>query len=325
MPDPSPTDTLAAFTLTYPFPIAFALKEAVLGATDDERRVRGIIQTFTLGIQYAALVCAGEYARADYRDEQLSWSLESLKRPLISHFANFLQAALRSFAAWSLTPLVADLPAFGSSLQVKVGVPVMVDGVEREKSLTVPKALEELRNTLAHRAFHADWPRLAGRYLGHLTTFLQALDWCRRYPLLRLVGDGRVVRLMGAATQFAAEPLPDAALPELARAQQEGRLSGLLLAGAGLTRFLSLPAADPGDRRRQRGRQPRPHPPGRVRVRQALRRPSRPRGGAHDRLGRQSGLLVPLRLLRPGAPGARVQGGRRRGPRPVPPRRLPRP
>jgi tetratricopeptide (TPR) repeat protein len=239
---PGPSDPIFDAVLArYPFPIAFALKEAVLDAPDDERRVRGLIQTFTLGIQYAALVCAGEYARAGYRDEQLSWSLEGLKRPLVSHFASFVRAALKSMQQQAVEPLVAELPAFAARLdQAKVTVPVMVDGKPRDQSMPVPKALEQLRNTLAHHAFAADWPALAGRYLPHLATFLEALDWSARYPLLRLVGGGQMVRLMGAGTQFAAEPLPDAALAELARAQKEGELSGLLLADSGLGQFLGL-------------------------------------------------------------------------------------
>jgi tetratricopeptide (TPR) repeat protein len=239
MPD-SPT-VLADVARTYPFPIAFALREAVLDAPDDERRVRGIVQTFTLGIQYAALICAGEYARADYRDEQLSWSLESLKRPLVSHFANFVRAALKSLRTNGVTPLAAELADFSAWLdRTKVPVPVVVDDAVRENSLPVAKALEELRNTLAHRTFHADWTGLVASYLPHLTAFLDALGRTARYPLLRLVDGGRMVRLTGAATTFPDEPLPDAALPELARAQRGGQLSGLLLADAGLTRFLSL-------------------------------------------------------------------------------------
>jgi len=238
---PQSPAVLADVAHTYPFPIAFALREAVLDAPDDERRVRGIVQTFTLGIQYAALVCAGEYARADYKDEQLSWSLESLKRPLVSHFSNFVRAALKSLGQNGVVPLVAELADFSAWLdRTKVPVPVVVDGAVRENSLPVAKALEELRNTLAHRTFHADWPGLVARYLPHLTTFLDALSWSARYPLLRLVDGGRMVRLTGAATTFTDEPLPDAALPELARAQREGRLSGLLLADAALAQFLSL-------------------------------------------------------------------------------------
>src|SRR5262245_13742466 len=112
MPDPSAA--LADVTRSYPFPIAFPLKEAVLDAPDDERRVRGIVQTFILGIQYAALVCAGEYARSAYRGDQLSWSLESLKRPLVSHFAHFVRAALKSLGQQGIAPLVGELADFSA-------------------------------------------------------------------------------------------------------------------------------------------------------------------------------------------------------------------
>ena len=129
---------LADVARAYPFPIAFPLKEGVLDAADDERRVRGIIQTFTLGIQYAALVCASEYARADYRDEQFSWSLESLKRPLVSHFANCVRAALKSLGQQGVVPLVGELADFSAWLdRTKIVVPAMVDNAVRENALPV--------------------------------------------------------------------------------------------------------------------------------------------------------------------------------------------
>jgi tetratricopeptide (TPR) repeat protein len=239
MPD-SPA-VLADVARAYPFPIAFALREAVLDAPDDERRVRGIVKTFTLGIQYAALVCVGEYARADYKDPRLSASLEGLRVPKVSDFGKLVHTALDSFASHGVAPLVAELADFRAALAGgRVRVPDPTDGTAAEKPLPVLQALERLRNALAHEGFEFDWPRLAERYSPLLTEFLGALGWTARYPLLRLLDGGRLVRLMGCATSFADEPLPDAALPELGRAQAEGRLSGLLLADAGLTRFLSL-------------------------------------------------------------------------------------
>jgi hypothetical protein len=45
---------------------------------------------------------------------------------------------------------------------------------------------------------------------------------------------------MGAETTFTPEPIPDAALEELARAQRAGELTGLLLADPSLSRFRTL-------------------------------------------------------------------------------------
>jgi hypothetical protein len=55
------------------------------------------------------------------------------------------------------------------------------------------------------------------------------MAWCERYPLLRLLSGGQCLRLMGVETTFTPEPIPDAALEELARAQRAGELTGLLL------------------------------------------------------------------------------------------------
>jgi hypothetical protein len=166
MSTPVTEQTFNRFVEDFPFPIAFALKESVIEAPDAEHQVRGIIQTFTTGIQFVALICASEYARAEYRDIHLSWSFETLKRPLISHFFNFTSAAAKSFQKNSVTPLVAELGAFVEKMeQTHVVVPVMVDNVPRDQSLRLRKALEELRNTLAHKRYWANWPELAAQYL----------------------------------------------------------------------------------------------------------------------------------------------------------------
>lgn len=210
-------------------------------APDQERRLRGMIQTFTASIQYAALICVSEYARANYCDENLSWSMERLKRPLISDFFNFVAASHASLRQRGISPLIAENEAFGMQMeQTRVSVPVMVDEVPREQSLLLRKALMELRNTLGHKLYQANWAQLVKQYLPHLLAFLRAMEWCTRYPLLRIVDNDRMVRLMGANTPFKSEPIPEAAHEELARAHQKGEFSGLLLADPTLTRFLNL-------------------------------------------------------------------------------------
>jgi tetratricopeptide (TPR) repeat protein len=62
----------------------------------------------------------------------------------------------------------------------------------------------------------------------------------RRYPLIRLLGGGKCLRLMGAETIFTPEPIPEEAFEELARAQRAGELTGLLLADPTLSRFRTL-------------------------------------------------------------------------------------
>src|ERR1700755_1246647 len=225
----------------FPLPIAFVFREAVMKAPDQERRLRGIIQTFTTSIQYAALICASEYARANYRDENLSWSLERLRRPLISDFFNFITASTASLRQHGISPLVTEIEASDAQMKhTRVAVPVMVDDAPHEQSLLWSKALMEMRNTLGHKLYQANWAKLADQYMPHLTTFLRIMEWCARYPLLRIANDGRMVRLMGATTQFTSEPIPEAAREELARAHHQGEFSGLLLADATLTRFLNL-------------------------------------------------------------------------------------
>jgi tetratricopeptide (TPR) repeat protein len=224
-----------------PFPLAFVLREAVLEAGDDERRVRGIIQTFTTGIQYAALICASQYAREDYLDEHLSWSLERLKRPLISDLFNFVKTAVDSLARRGASPFVAEMGEFAAALErTRVSVPVMIDGRPREQSLLLRKALVELRNTLGHKLYQADWGQLSAQYLPHLMRFLDALSWCAEYPLLRVLGEESAARLVGAEPRFATEPLPPGARAELAGSRAEAETSGLMLANRELTRFLNL-------------------------------------------------------------------------------------
>ena len=66
------------------------------------------------------------------------------------------------------------------------------------------------------------------------------MDWCARYPLLRVVSDRQWIRLMGASSTSTTESIPDSALDELTEARQAGGLTGLLLADPTLSRFLTL-------------------------------------------------------------------------------------
>lgn len=226
---------------SFPFPLAYSYKESVLEAPNDEERVRGIIQTFTTGIQYTALICASEYARADYKDEHLSWSLERLKRPLISDFFNFVNAAVTSLRQHEVAPLILELEDFASEMErMRVEVPVMVDDEPRVKQLLLRKALVELRNTLGHKLYKPNWAELSAQYLPHLEHFLSSMAWCAKYPLLRVLNEEEMARLTGAKPLFASELLPEKSRDEIARAKAEGEMTGLLLADDSFNRFLNL-------------------------------------------------------------------------------------
>jgi tetratricopeptide (TPR) repeat protein len=237
-----PTDSnMQSLQSDYPFPIAFVFSEAVINAPDYERCLRGIIQTFTTGIHYTAMIYASEYARANYQDERVSWSLERLKRPLISDFFHFITTADASLREHGISPLVTEGKAFGEEMeQTRVVVPKMVDDSPREQMFLLSKALMEMRNILGHKLYQANWALLVEQYLPHLLLFLRALEWSRRYPLLRVVGDGQMTRLMGATISDTSEPIPEAVREELARSQAAKEFSVLLLADATLTRFLNL-------------------------------------------------------------------------------------
>lgn len=227
-------DDLARTVLeTFPFPIAFVYREAVVEAPDAAARVRGIIQTFTVGIQYAALIAAGEYARAAFVDDGATAALERLRRPLLSHFFGVIQAAVDAFRRRGHVPLVTEWAAFIDRLErERFEETVLVDAAPRAQTLGLARALMELRNTLAHRAFCPDYAALAASYLPGLHRYLDALSWTARYPLRRLVGPDQWACLMGSGPRFAAAPIPDEALEALAEARREGTWSGLLLTDA---------------------------------------------------------------------------------------------
>jgi tetratricopeptide (TPR) repeat protein len=229
-------------TTQYPFPIAFVYRESYLRESDPEQRVRGIIQTFTTSIQYTALICLSEYARArdsqnrPLREPRVAGALERLKRPLISQFFEFVNAATTCFRQHGLLRpvprvLVPELHDFAQKLeQERTRVPILVDGRIHEQPFLLRKALVELRNTLGHRTYRPNWGDLDARYTPLLHRFLDLMSWCARYPLYRLAGDGRWACLRGAEPCFATEPMPDSALDELRRAQLEQALGNLVLA-----------------------------------------------------------------------------------------------
>lgn len=226
---------------SFPFPLAFVLKDAVLDATDDERCVRGIIKVFTVAIQYVALICAGEYARADYLDERLSWHLERLKRPLISDFFVFVNASVSSFSKHSLKPLVSELHGFALEMEQKrVEVPVLVDDRPLVQSLLLRKALVELRNTLAHRTFQPNWTALKGDYLPLLEMFLTSLQWSTRYPLFRLSDENGLTRLMGNNFSTASEAVPAAFNLRCKNRGSTGETNSLFLGNESMSQFLDL-------------------------------------------------------------------------------------
>jgi hypothetical protein len=235
------TASLQKALSTYPFPLAFVLRTDVLDVTDPGRQAEGLIRLANTALHYAALVAVGDYAAAPFRDEQVSYRLERLKRPFISDFGNFLRAAVPALQRQG----VLFIPELAASLRLaqeeKVRALRMGErGLEEGDRLPLLDALVNLRNALAHDRYRGRWQAFVDAHTPLVARFLDLLGWCAGYPLLRLVGAGRWVRLMGATPTFTAEPIPDAALTELARSQRQGQLTGLLLADPGGTRFLTL-------------------------------------------------------------------------------------
>ena len=112
-------------------------------------------------------------------------------------------------------------------------------GLEEQK-MPLLDALVNLRNAIRHGKWRGRWEAFIEHHAPLVADFLRLMAWCERYPLLRLLGKGQCIRLMGAETTFATEPVPDTALEELAQAQKAGELTGLLLADPSLSRFRTL-------------------------------------------------------------------------------------
>jgi tetratricopeptide (TPR) repeat protein len=109
-----------------------------------------------------------------------------------------------------------------------------------EREMPLLDALVNLRNAIRHGRWVGRFEAFIEHHAPLIADFLHLMAWCERYPLLRLLRGGQCLRLMGAETTFTPEPIPDAALEELARAQRAGELTGLLLADPSLSRFRTL-------------------------------------------------------------------------------------
>ncbi len=225
---------------TYPFPLAFILQVDVLQAGTAQAQAEGLIRLANAALQYAALIAVSSYVAAPFKHERVSYAFERLKRPLVSDFANFLRASvpvLRAQGALFVPELATTLGRFqGEQVQaLRMGE----HGLE-ERPLPLLDAVVNLRNALAHDRYRGRWAQFVERHAPLVARLLDAMDWCVRYPLLRLVAGGQWVPLMGAEPTFPIQPIPATALDELARAQQAGELTGLLVGDPARTRFLNL-------------------------------------------------------------------------------------
>jgi tetratricopeptide (TPR) repeat protein len=225
---------------TYPFPVAFVLHTEVLNAATARDRAEGLIRLSNMALQYAALVAASNYAAAPWKDEQVSSRFERLKRPLVSDFAYFLRASVPVLHQHNAL-FVPELDGVIQTVtREQVRALHMGERGLEERELSLLDALVNLRNALAHDRFRGQWEAFVNQHEPLVWRLLETMDWCARYPLLRLVADGQWVRLMGATPAFAAQPIADAALDELARTQRAQESTGLLLGNPELTRFLTL-------------------------------------------------------------------------------------
>jgi hypothetical protein len=231
--------------LGYPFPIAFVLKTEVLEGKTPKEQVDGLIRLAETALQYATLIAVSDYACAEFKDERVSHRLERLRRPLTSDFANFLRDAvpiLKEHGAL-FVPELAE--AINEATRKQVQAVRMGEWGLEEREMPLLDALVNLRNAVRHGRWVGRFEAFIEHHVPLVADFLHLMAWCERYPLLRLLRGGQCLRLMGAETTFAPEPIPDAALEELARAQRAGELTGLLLADPSLSRFRTLyPAYD---------------------------------------------------------------------------------
>jgi tetratricopeptide (TPR) repeat protein len=226
--------------LGYPFPIAFVLKTEVLEGKTPKEQVDGLIRLAETALQYATLIAVSDYACAEFKDERVSHRLERLRRPLTSDFANFLRIAvpiLKEHGAL-FVPELAE--AINEAKRKQVQAVRMGEWGLEEREMPLLDALVNLRNAIRHGRWAGRFEAFIEHHAPLVADFLHLMAWCERYPLLRLLSSGQCLRLMGAETTFIPEPIPDAALEELARAQRAGELTGLLLADPSLSRFRTL-------------------------------------------------------------------------------------
>src|SRR4051794_6354051 len=97
---------------TYPFPIAFTYRDSVVEAPNEAGLVGGIIHTFTVVIQYVALIAASEYDSAGFVDDATSAALHRLKYPLLSSLTGLTEAVGAVFRSRGHVPMVREFGAF---------------------------------------------------------------------------------------------------------------------------------------------------------------------------------------------------------------------
>ncbi|MFA0745589.1 MAG: hypothetical protein LASZOEIN_002402, partial [Candidatus Fervidibacter sp.] len=226
--------------LGYPFPIAFVLKTEVLEGKTLKEQVDGLVRLAETALQYATLIAVSDYACAKFKDERVSHRLDRLRRPLTSDCAHFLRVAvpiLKEHGAL-FVPELAE--AINEATRKQVQAVRMGEWGLEEREMPLLDALVNLRNAIRHGRWVGRFEAFIEHHAPLIADFLHLMAWCERYPLLRLLSSGQCLRLMGAETTFTPEPIPDAALEELARAQRAGELTGLLLADPSLSRFRML-------------------------------------------------------------------------------------
>jgi tetratricopeptide (TPR) repeat protein len=166
--------------------------------------------------------------------------LERLRRPLTSDFANFLRIAVPILQEHGALFVPELAEAINEATRKQVQAVRMGEWGLEEREMPLLDALVNLRNAIRHGRWAGRFEAFIEHHAPLVADFLHLMAWCERYPLLRLLRGGQCLRLMGAETTFTPEPIPDAALEELARAQRAGELTGLLLADPSLSRFRML-------------------------------------------------------------------------------------
>src|SRR5438552_1779589 len=177
----------------YPLPIALALKEKLLEKKEPELQARGLYELANALLQYTALIAASNYATVSFKSERVSNKFERLKSPSDSAFPEFLQISV---------PFIKEqnslfVPELAEILENKLEgkdvnrLEMSERGLVKREKLPLLKAFVAFRNSVEHRKLLGRWEEVIEHYLPPLCDLLEIMEWCSRYPLLRLVDDNK--------------------------------------------------------------------------------------------------------------------------------------
>jgi hypothetical protein len=220
--------------------LAQAHLDASKAGEDWETRSRQLITCARMVLRYAALVVAADYARQDFKDEQLSFRLERLKYPLDSDFPNLIEAGVPALVHHG-SQFVAELGASAEALTSEIVVIQRMGEKGFEPSqVTLRKGILDLRNAITHDHYVGRWQEFWTNHAPLVERLLAAFSWLGDYPLLRPVDEDHWARMSGPGPDFPVERIPDAAREAFQAEVARAGTSGLVLADPRCERFMSL-------------------------------------------------------------------------------------